>query len=251
MRSLKISSGSRGSAQIQASPAGRLAVMLAGGVIASGMGFILLGIAFLSLAGKAPPAMVQLESGRTIAMEPIDTKERTPAVIQSFVRDTTTLIYSASGRLPSTGGVPGAKDPGVQVSADSREGRISTVASLAAFGLSDEDNFRAEFLRQLAKATPQAVFDGQAEVALVIRHISDPVPGSSKGIWTVTILADQIVRSTDNPVGIAKPNNLVITLRAITPPVVRDYSSEMERQIASVRTAGLVIDKVEPWRDGQ
>jgi hypothetical protein len=194
--------------------------------------------------------MVQLESGRTIAMEPLDTQERSPAVIQSFVHDTMTLLYSASGKLPASGGKPGAADPGVPVSVNGRDAKISTVSSLAGWALSDEDNFRSEFLRQLALATPQEVFDSQAEVALAIRHISEPVPGKTKGTWSVTVLSEQIMRSVDNPVGAAVPKNLVVTVRTITPPSVKEYSSDMERQIASIRTAALVVEKVEPYRDG-
>lgn len=247
MRSLKISANR---SQHKATPAGQLAVILAGGVLASGLGFILLGIALLSLSSKAPPAMVQLESGRTIAMEPLDTQERSPAVIQSFVRDTMTLLYSASGKLPASGGKPGAADPGVPVLVNGSDAKISTVSSLAGWALSDEDNFRSEFLRQLALATPQEVFDAQAEVALAIRHISEPVPGKAKGTWSVTVLSEQIMRSVDNPVGAAAPKNLVVTVRAITPPSLKEYSSDMERQIASIRTAALVVEKIEPYRDG-
>lgn len=247
MRSLKISANR---AQGKATPAGQLAVILAGGVAASGLGFILLGIAFLSLSSKAPPAMVQLESGRTIAMEPLDTDERSPAVIQSFVRDTMTLLYSASGKLPAAGGKPGAADPGVSVLVNGQDAKISTVSSLAGWALSDEDNFRSEFLRQLALATPREVFDAQAEVALAIRHISDPVPGKTKGTWSVTVLSEQIVRSAEDPVGTAVPKNLVVSVRAITPPSVKEYSSDMERQIASIRTAALTVEKIEPYRDG-
>jgi len=64
------------------------------------------------------------------------------------------------------------------------------------------------------------------------------------------VLSEQIMRSVDNPVGAAVPKNLVVTVRTITPPSVKEYSSDMERQIASIRTAALVVEKVEPYRDG-
>jgi hypothetical protein len=227
--------------------AGKVAVLLAFTNCGLAAGFLFLSIAYFGLLGKEPPAMVQLESGRSIAMESIDTYERAPAVQQSFVRDTLTLLYSASGKLPTTGGKPAAADPGVKVATSKGEMRISTVSSLAGWGLTSKDNFRSEFLRNLAEVTPQEVFNGNAEVALSIRHISEPVAGKDGRSSKLIVLSEQIVRSSDNPIGVAVPKNMIVHLRAITPPVVKTYSSDLERQIASVRQASLVIEKIEPY----
>lgn len=229
--------------------AGKVAVLLAFTNCGLAVGFLALAIAYFGLLGKEPPAMVQLESGRSIAMESIDTYERAPAVQQSFVRDTLTLLFSASGKLPTTGGKPAAEDPGVKVSTSRGEMRISTVASLAGWGLTSKDNFRSEFLRNLAEVTPQEVFNGNAEVALSIRHISEPVAGKDGRSSKLIVLSEQIVRSSDNPIGVAVPKNMIIHLRAITPPAVKTYSSDLERQIASVRQAALVIEKIEPYQN--
>ncbi len=247
MRSLNL--GTNRSPSSDKTTAGKVAILLAFTNCGLAAGFLALSIAYFGLLGKEPPAMVQLESGRSIAMEPIDTYERAPAVQQSFVRDTLTLLYSASGKLPTTGGKPAAADPGVNVATSKGEMKMSTVASLAGWGLTSKDNFRSEFLRNLAEVTPQEVFNGNAEVALSIRHISEPVAGKDSRSSKIIVLSEQIVRSSDNPIGVAVPKNMIIHLRAITPPVVKTYSSDLERQIASVRQAALVIEKIEPYQN--
>ena len=246
MRSLGLSTTRTRTAH---TPAVTLALGLTAALVLNGGALAVLSFAYIGLLAKAPPAMVQLESGRSITTEPLDSTDRTPAVIQTFVRDTFTLLFSASGQLPPQGGNPPVADTGVNVQTDRGSLKISTVASLAAWGLSDEDNFRAEFLKKLAQYTPQDAFgNGSTEMALSIRYISEPIVGTEPGTWRVTVMGEQIVRSAQSPTGAAIPFNRVISLRAITPPEAKDYSTLLERQIATVRQSGLVIEKIEPYQ---
>ena len=245
MRSLGISANR---ARANQTPAALLALGLTLALVLTGGAFVLLSFAYLGLVSKAPPSLIQLESGRSIATEPLDSTARTPAAIQAFVRDTFTLLFSASGELPPQPGKSPVPDSGVKVETETGSLKISTVASLAAWGLSDEDNFRAEFLKKLAQYTPQDAFNRRTEMALSIRYISEPIVGKQPGTWSVTLMGEQIVRSDQSPTGVAVPFNRVIAVKAITPPEIKDYSTLLERQIATVRQLGLVIEKVEPYQ---
>jgi len=195
--------------------------------------------AYMGLSRKAPPSLVQLESGKTIATAPMDSGERAPAVIQKFVQDELTMLSSAVGTLPPLDPkLPLAPDPGVPIKLSNGTAKITTLASYASFGLSED--FRAAYLRKLAELTPQNVFSQSERVVLVIQDVSTPQK-LKDGEWKVNVVANLVRFSADNLVGAAIPYNREVFVRAITAPDILPVSSETERQIAQVRSAGLEI----------
>ncbi len=217
---------------------------------------LLLGLltAYFGLRDKEPPSMVQVEGGRTIVMEPMDSRDRTPAVIQRFVRDQLVSLLSASGQMPS-GVIPGAEqaggsredmppgmvpDPGVEISVDGEVLKVSTLARIASFAISED--FRSAFLRDLARRTPQTVFlsNGQYQRILIFQNISEPEP-IAPGQWKVTVISSLVDFESGNPVGIPRPFNKEVFVQAVPVPVTTDFSSDLEKRIAEVRAAGLEI----------
>jgi hypothetical protein len=206
----------------------------------STLGILLLFGAFIGLSQKAPPSLVQLEGGKAIITEAIDSRERTPAVIQKFTQDSLTLLMSASGKLPSPDGKSQPVDSGVEVN-NSKGGtkKISSVARLAGFSLSED--FRSTFLQQLSEITPQGIFnDNTAQTVLVVQDVSTPHK-VAEGQWKVTVIANLLSFSSADQVGSAIAFNKEVFVRSVTPPVVTKASSELEQQIAQVRSSGLEI----------
>lgn len=199
---------------------------------------LLLWNAYQQLARKAPPNLVQLEGGRTIATTPLDSQERTPAVIQRFVRDTLTMLLAVSGTLP---GEPSMPDKGIEVP-DTSGKRVTTIAQQASFGLSQD--FRQTFLQALAHQTPQDVFrsGGMASerTAYVIQEVSSPQP-LAPGQWKVIVVGSLIQQSSTHQVGHAIAFNREVFVRVVTPPDVSLYTTDLEREIAQIRQAGLEI----------
>jgi len=195
--------------------------------------------AYVGLSRKAPPSLVQLESGKTIATAPLDAGERTPAVVQKFVQDELTMLTSAVGTLPPVDAkTPLTADPGVVIKLPTGQGRITTLASFASFGLSED--FRAAYLQKLAELTPPNVFSQQERLVLVVQDVSTPQKVGD-GQWKVTVVANLVHFTPDNQVGAGVPYNREVFVRTVTPPDVLPVTSETERQIAQVRSAGLEI----------
>ena len=202
----------------------------------------LLALAFLIVATKEQPTLVQLEAGRTISVEPMQTEERTPAVIQRFVQEQMTLIMSASRSIPTENG-DSIQDNGVELNTESGRRRISSIASLASFSISED--FRSEFLVELAKLTPQNVFSGAApeQVILIVQDVSIPIPvdEGEDGRWKVMMIANWVHFDANHPQGRPTPFNKEIFVRSIEPPIVQSFSDPLEQEIASTRSAGLEI----------
>lgn len=192
-------------------------------------------VAYVKLANQPPPSLVQLAGGAAIATAPMDSDERTPAVIQTFVQQTLTTLMSATGTIPGAEGEL-KPDPGVEVG---DQLKVPTVAFLSSFGLSED--FRSTFLKGLAQRIPPSVWTQEnTQVVLVIQDISDPEP-IAPGQWKVVMIASRVTFDAVQPVGMPEPFNKEIFLHAVTPPAVRASSSALERQIAETRNAGLEI----------
>ncbi len=202
--------------------------------------------AYVGLARKAPPSLVQLEGGRSITVEPMDNKDRTPAVIQKFVQDEATALLSVSGKI-FTGDVknPAINDPGVAV--DGNNKKITTLAKVAGFGLSED--FRPAFLRSLADLTPQEAFSAQvvgAQKALIIQDISEPQKVGD-GKWKVTVIASLVKTTGLNQIGEAVAWNKDVFVQAVPAPDVTPQASDLEKQIAQSRQSGLEIYAVRDY----
>lgn len=202
----------------------------------------LLAIGVFSVSRKAPPTLVQVEAGKSISVEPLDSLERTPASIQKFTQDTMTLLMSASGTLPTPPNAKEAKpvqDQGLEISTDKGKKRISSLAALAGFGLADD--FRSEFLKKLGEITPQEIYQGSSDqLVLVVSDVSKPEKIEA-GKWKVVMIATLIRMTPGNVPGQGVPFNKEIFIHAVTPPSVGSYSTDIEKEIAQIRNVGLEI----------
>ncbi len=197
----------------------------------------LLFCSFLSLANKPAPSLVQMEAGKTITTAPLDSKERTPAVIQSFVQNNLMMLMSASSRLPQVDiKVQPALDPGFNVQTEKGQLKIPTVAALASRALSPD--FSSEFLKLLALRTPQEIFRGDGQRVLVFQDISVPEK-IGEGKWKVIVVA-ALVTSTANG-DTTEVFNKEVFVQAVTPALATNLSNDLERAISQVRGNGLEI----------
>ncbi len=222
---------------------------LNGVVLATQIGLL---FAFSGLNNKPAPSLVQLEAGKSIATASMGSKERTPAVIQKFTQDTMVLLLSASGKInaepdakdPTTTVRPPVNDPGVEIALKTGSARITTIASVASFGLSED--FRTDFLKQLAQITPQGVFRGQAQAVLIAQDVSVPEKVGD-GMWKLVLIANLISFEVEKG-STAIPFNKEIFVRSVLAPSVLDVTAtNLERQIGQVRASGLEIYAIQDY----
>ncbi|MEP0879578.1 hypothetical protein NDA00_27765 [Funiculus sociatus GB2-M2] len=204
-------------------------------------GLVLLYGAYSQLSQKAPPSLVQLDTGKAIAVAPLGNKERTPQVVSKFVVDTMILMMNWSGTKPPTSIEEATKpvlDPGVDIRSVGGRGKVTTAAWQAGFAISED--FRKEFLQKLAELTPNGVFSGNTQVALVPLEIQSPQK-IAEGKWKVRMVANLMVFDKGNNLGEVIPFNKEIFVQAVEAPEFEREQAGVAAIIYQVRSSGLEI----------
>lgn len=211
--------------------------------LATLVGLFLLYGSYSRLSQKAPPSLVQLDTGKAITVAPLGNKERTPQVVSKFVADTMTLMMNWSGTKPPTTVQEATKpvpDPGVNIRSigAGARGKVATAAWQASFALSED--FRKEFLQKLAEITPSGVFQGATQVALVPLEIQSPQKIES-GKWKVRIVANLVVFDRGNNLGSVIPFNKEVFVQAVEAPEFPGEKGGIAAIIYQMRSSGLEI----------
>ena len=199
------------------------------------------------LSRKPAPVLVELVDGRSISVGANSSLYRSPEAIQYFVSQIATMLFSASGTLPSeTSGFKKSLKPtldlGIELKGNAFRGKrkVTTAAWEASFALSED--FRSTFLPELAEITPTGVFNGITQTALVINHLSEPEQ-IEEGKWKVTMIANLYEFTAGDRIGKAIPVNKDIYVRAIyvTVQPLATSASEIQRAVYNARASGLEI----------
>lgn len=197
-----------------------------------------------AIAHKPAPAMVQLLDGHSVAMEPVETTQRTPALIRQFTKDALSLMFTWNSKIPVNDsdqrrGTSIIKDAGVSVGS----GRITTSSWQASFSLTED--FRNAFLEQIAKLTPSEVFVGGAQSVLSFESISQPKP-IVPGKWQVDVVANLLLFDSTHPQGMVVPFNKSIFIRASEPTTdpLPDHSTPIQQAVYRIQTGGLQIYEI-------
>ncbi|MCC5625059.1 hypothetical protein [Nostoc sp. CHAB 5715] len=152
----------------------------------------LLNYGAVSSLGKKQLALVQLSSGESVIAQAVEPNERSNEVIKKFINDTFIKMFNWDGlnKTFNEKGEPITKqDTGIDVGrTDHSNGRVTTSSYEAAFAISDNLDFRAAFLRKLAAMTPPGIFNGNTQVSLIPRFISEPRK-IKDGQWSVDFIA--------------------------------------------------------------
>lgn len=220
----------------------RLGLLVAGvGII----GLLNLATSFLfgamSLGNSGSQNMVQLADGKTVQAKTASRTERNPIVIRTFVERMMTGLYTMDGYLPRTSieetNNP-KPDPGIAIKGGF--GRVTTSAWEISFGL--EPKLRKEILEELAGITPKSVLKQKKSIVFIPNYIGDPIPVEGKpGYWTVNLVSTLIAFENGEQLGDVIPLNKKIYLRAVTPPVYREFTNPVTQLAAEIRASGLEI----------
>jgi hypothetical protein len=198
--------------------------------------------AYSRLADRPPPSLVQLQTGEAIQVAAINSRERTPEVIQSFVRETMSLLFTWTGelpRLPGENADSSQPDAGINITSSGGPRRlVATPAWHASFALSHD--FRNELLAQIADLTPPGVWRNRSSVVLEILELSAPQQ-IQDGQWKLTLVANLAFFDNNNALGEYTPFNKEIFVRAVEPPTTPLSATGMEAVISTIRKRGLEI----------
>lgn len=202
-----------------------------------------------AIAHKPVPSLVQLVDGKSIATEPIDPNQRTPEVVHQFVKSALGMMFTWNTKVQANTDNAASPqtitDQGVQLNGeDGSSGRVTTSSWQASFALSDD--FRSQFLLQIAKMTPSEVFSGNAQSVLSLESIADPKPVSD-GQWQVDVVANLLIFDSQYPQGHAIPFNKSIFVSAIEPTLapLPDSATPIQKAVYTMRQSGLEITEMQ------
>ncbi|MEX0271576.1 hypothetical protein AB3R30_20860 [Leptolyngbyaceae cyanobacterium UHCC 1019] len=200
-----------------------------------------------AVARKPSPSMVQLDNGRSIAMEPVDHFSRTPVTVHQFVKNGLGMLFTWNAKLTSKNGAGATgqasrgslSDPGVQVG----RGRITTGTWQASFMVAED--FRNPFLQEVAKMTPNGVFSNAAQSVLSFESVSDPKP-VKPGIWQVDVVANLLIFDGANPQGRVIPFNKSVFVQAVEPTSdpLPENSTPIQQAVYQAQQSGLRITEM-------
>ncbi|MFN6568204.1 hypothetical protein [Dendronalium sp. ChiSLP03b] len=208
----------------------------------------LLNYGAINVLGRKQLALVQLSSGDTILAASVEPQSRSNEVIKKFVSDTFIKMFNWDGLLQTSnekGESITKQDTGVDVGRIERSnGRVATKAYEAAFAISENQNFRAAFLRKLAQMTPAEIFNGNAQVSLIPRFVSEPRQ-IKNGKWEIDFIGTLVTFTREDNAGNGISFNKTITVEAVsTPKVIPNGTSDMARKIYQARQSGLEITQI-------
>lgn len=196
------------------------------------------------IAQSKAPTLVELGNGESIRVSSINNYERSPQAITYFVGQTMTGLLSwnavpiAVNEYSPNTSERIKLDSGVQAG----DRKITTTTWSTGFALSED--FRAPFLKEIAKLTPPDVFNGTTQSILKVNLFSEPKKiGQAK--WSIDMVAEVIVFQGNNMIGSPIAFNKTIFVRAIDTPALPDMSSEHQQIAFRVRKAGLEIYKIQ------
>lgn len=208
----------------------------------------LLNYGAISLLNKKQLALIQLSSGETITAKVVEPYQRSDEVIKKFVSDFFIKMFNWDGIIQTFNekGEPITKqDSGIEVGRlnSKSNSKVATKAYDAAFALSENGGFRAAFLKKLASMTPSGIFNGDTQVSLIPRFISQPRK-IREGKWEIDFIGTLVTFDRDDNSGQGIPFNKTITVVAISNPDNVPTTSELARRIYAARRAGLEITEI-------
>ncbi|MDF5731363.1 MAG: hypothetical protein PUP92_26010 [Rhizonema sp. PD38] len=197
--------------------------------------------------------VVQLQDGSISPAKFVGPNERDDKTIKRFVSNNMITMFAGNGIIEATENGENITKPDKGVEIETEKGgrrKIPTQAWSAAFSLSENQNFRASFLKKLAEIVPDGVFTGECQVSLVTRHISEPRK-IKDGVWEVDYIATLVNFERDKNQGKAIAFNKTITVEAIDTPKLPAQPTELDKRIYSVRESGLEITQIVDYNLGR
>lgn len=248
-----------------------LPVFVVGTAIVQGVLLIITIITFGKIdrvATSKTPSLVELVDGTTARVSPLLYNERSPQTITSFVgrgmvtlmswnavQTSTSPALSSSSSLSdlsssSSSGVGNAGNveapilkPRLDTGVQAGERKVTTATWESGFILSED--FRATFLSELAKLTPQEVFTGSSQTLLLVRHLSQPQKIGS-GKWKLDMVANLVIfENGKQSTGKGIPFNKTIFVRAIDTPPLPNNATDLQTTAYKARRDGLEIYKIQ------
>jgi hypothetical protein len=190
-------------------------------------------------------SLIQLSDGSTALAQFAAPNQRSDTMIRNFVANSTIKLFTWDGilRTEENGKLIESVDKGTEVKTDTSNKRIPTDVWEAAFTLSEEQDFRASFLKKLGDTIPDGILSGKGTVSLITNHVSAPRK-MKEGVWEVDIVANLVSFSAERNSSKGIPFNKTITVRAIDVPQNPPKVNDITEKIYKAKIEGLEIVQI-------
>lgn len=196
---------------------------------------------------------VQLQDGTTAAAKTLGPGERTNETIKTFVTNSMVKLFNWDGIINTdeNGKLIQKVDKGVEIETENGGRRkIPSDVWEAAFTLSENQDFRASFLKTLASTIPEGIFSGQGTVTIVTNYISAPRK-ISEGKWEVDIIASLVTFNSERNKSKGLPFNKTITIAAVDTPQNPPQTTDIAQKVYKAKNSGLEIIQIIDYELGK
>ncbi len=222
-----------------------LPFFVVGTALVQGVLFLIVVITFGKIdkiATSKTPLLVEIADGTTARTVPAPHNERSPQVISTFVGKTMVALMSWNSILQTSTSFDPTEKPRLDEGVQAGDKKVTTATWAASFALSED--FRATFLSELAKLTPQEVFSGKTQSLLLVRYFSVPQIISS-GKWRQDMVGNLVIFENGKQTGRAIPFNKTIFTRSIDTPELPKNATDLQKEAYKARRDGLEIYKIQ------
>jgi len=195
----------------------------------------------LYIGGKDVPSLVQLQDGQSALVEPVDSQFRSDELIKTFTQESMSQLFTWNTVNQDSNGSRRVNDPGVSVGTSNK---VPTRAWQASFSLSND--FRETFMQEVAESfIPPGVLSGEAQSALLIESLSDPIQ-TKPGMWRVDMVSFLVIFDGQNPQGKATSFNKTLVIRAVEPSLdpLPEETTAIQKAVYRTRSKGLEIYEI-------
>ncbi|MBD2531909.1 hypothetical protein H6G97_20900 [Nostoc flagelliforme FACHB-838] len=193
------------------------------------------------LANSKTPTLVELNDGTSARVAPAGHNERSLQTISDFVGRAMVNLMSWNA-LPKSDELDPLKKPQLDSGVQVGDKKITTKAWATGFALSED--FRAPFLKELGNLTPNDIFNGTTQSALIVRYLREPEK-LNEGKWQIDMVANLVIFQNGDQVGKAISFNKSIFVRAIDTPPLPPNASDLQVATYRARQAGMEIYKIQ------
>ncbi len=232
-----------------------IALLISAGGTLLGVLLLLVNLGMVSGINRHTKGMtiIQMQDGSISNGKFAAPGDRDSETIKRFISNSMIEMFGWNGLIQASENGENITKPDkgvdIQTTRNSRK-KIPTKAWEAAFALSEEKEFRANFLKKLAELVPSGVFNGEIQVSLVTRYVSEPRK-IKDGKWEVDYIGTIVSFDRDENQGRGVAFNKTITVEAIDTPKLPKNPTELDKKIYLAREAGLEIMEIVDYNLGK
>ena len=205
---------------------------------------LVIGCLLLSRLSQEKRVYVQTQNGQVIGAHSVSSQTREHETIRQFTKQIIRGLFQMAIDPELA-----AQDEGLEtIDVDGTTVKVPLTMLQASYGLADE--LQLPMLRELGRAIPQSVIDGNENYIVVFHSVSDPIPiADHPGTWEVQVLGYQKVFQAPNRIVKSVPLRKRVVIETTEMPLSPSSNSALEGAIFQIRKFGLQVKAIHTLKE--